>query len=158
MLHRLIVKVTVFQLPPPKPLSTVVKNILGASIPPPPKQIRLRWSETKNSKFFIIDDFSPASHLMVMKLYSHRTWKQIALTESNIFVNGHCFHDNRLIKLTKKCLKAPFLEHLMKEYDERNVFGHISSLAGNTKIKSAYFSCLDMGTTPFFRLFPLFKI
>ena len=34
MLHRLILKVTKFQLPPPKRLSTVVKNILGAIMPP----------------------------------------------------------------------------------------------------------------------------
>ena len=34
MLHRLILKVTKFQLPPPKRLGTVVKNILGAIMPP----------------------------------------------------------------------------------------------------------------------------
>ena len=36
MLNRLILKVTKFQLPPPKRLGTVVKNILGAIMPPPP--------------------------------------------------------------------------------------------------------------------------
>ena len=35
MLHRLIVKVTKFQLPPPKRLRTVIRNILGAIMPPP---------------------------------------------------------------------------------------------------------------------------
>ena len=34
MLHRLILKVIKFQLPPPKRLSTVVKNILGGHHPP----------------------------------------------------------------------------------------------------------------------------
>ena len=38
-----------------------------------------------------------------------------------------------------------------------NAFGHVSSVAGNTKNKSASFSCLDMGTGPLFRVFPLFK-
>ena len=41
MLNRLILKVTKFQLPPPKRLGTVVKNILGA-IMLPPCQIGLR--------------------------------------------------------------------------------------------------------------------
>ena len=35
MLNRLLLKVTKFQLPPPKHLGTVVKNILGAIMPPP---------------------------------------------------------------------------------------------------------------------------
>ena len=43
MLNRLILKVTKFQLPPPKRLGTVVKNILGGhqGPPPPPCQIGL---------------------------------------------------------------------------------------------------------------------
>ena len=72
------------------------------------------------------------------------------------FCNGHRFHGNCLIKLNKKCPNASFLERLMKEYDW-NAFGHVSSLAGNTRNKSARFSFLDMGTRPFFRVFPLFK-
>ena len=40
MLHRLILKVTKFQLPPPKHLSTVVKNILG-----PPMSNRVKVTE-----------------------------------------------------------------------------------------------------------------
>ena len=51
MLHRLILKVTKFQLPPSKRLGTVVKNILGASCPPPPCQIGL-------SQFGIFKAFS----------------------------------------------------------------------------------------------------
>ena len=35
MLHRLMLKVSKFQLPPPKRLSTVVKNILGGHHAPP---------------------------------------------------------------------------------------------------------------------------
>ena len=50
------------------------------------------------------------------------------------------------------CLKAFFLERLMKEY-EWNAFGHISSVAGNTRNKFASFSYLDMGTRPLFRVF-----
>ena len=42
MLNRLILKVTKFQLPPPKRLGTVVKNILGDIMPP--CQIGLRPS------------------------------------------------------------------------------------------------------------------
>ena len=43
MLHRLTLKVTKLQLPHPKRLSTVVKNILeGPSCPPPKCQMQLR--------------------------------------------------------------------------------------------------------------------
>ena len=44
MHHRLILKVTKFQLPPPKCLSTVVKNILffGGIIPPPSMSNRVK--------------------------------------------------------------------------------------------------------------------
>ena len=42
MLNRLILKVTKFQLPPPKRLGTVVKNILGGGHHGPPCQIGLR--------------------------------------------------------------------------------------------------------------------
>ena len=38
MLNRLILKVTKFQLPPPKRLGTVVKNILGGHHAPHAKQ------------------------------------------------------------------------------------------------------------------------
>ena len=37
MLHRLILKVTKFHLPPPKRLSTVIKNIFGGHHAPPPQ-------------------------------------------------------------------------------------------------------------------------
>ena len=42
MLNRLILKVTKFQLPPPKRLGPVVKNILGGHDAPPPCQIGLK--------------------------------------------------------------------------------------------------------------------
>ena len=41
MLHRLILKVKKFQLPPPNRLSTVVKNMSGAIMPPPPMSDRV---------------------------------------------------------------------------------------------------------------------
>ena len=40
MLNRLILKVTKFQLPPPKRLGTVVKNILGAIMPPMSNRVK----------------------------------------------------------------------------------------------------------------------
>ena len=55
MLNRLMVKVTKFQLLPPKRLGTVVKNILGGhhALPPPPCQIglikRVRFENVSNS-------------------------------------------------------------------------------------------------------------
>ena len=45
MLNRLILKVTKFQLPPPKRLGTVVKNIFGGYHALPPCQIGLRYIE-----------------------------------------------------------------------------------------------------------------
>ena len=51
MLNRLILKVTKFQLPPPKRLGTVVKNILGGHHAPPPCQIGLM---TKLHLFFML--------------------------------------------------------------------------------------------------------
>ena len=41
-------------------------------------------------------------------------------TKAKTFVNGHRFHGNRSIKLTKKSLKASFLEGLMKESLEKS--------------------------------------
>ena len=58
MLHKSILKVTKFPLPPPKRLSTVVKNILvgnNASPPPPPMSNRVNrkaagpWIATKKT-------------------------------------------------------------------------------------------------------------
>ena len=37
-------------------------------------------------------------------------------------------------------------------------FCHVSSVAGNTRNKSASFSCLDMGMRPLFGAFLLFKL
>ena len=45
MPHRLILKVTKFQLPPLKRLGTVVKNILGGHHAPPPCQMGLNHAE-----------------------------------------------------------------------------------------------------------------
>ena len=42
MLYRLTLKVTKFQLPTPRRFSTVVKNILGGHLAPPPCQIELK--------------------------------------------------------------------------------------------------------------------
>ena len=45
MLHRLILKVTKFQLHPPNRLSTVIKNILGPSCPPMSNGVKMTsWS------------------------------------------------------------------------------------------------------------------
>ena len=46
---------------------------------------------------------------------SHQTWKYIAKTEVDIFVNGHRLDGRSLIKLTNKCLKASFLVCSRKE-------------------------------------------
>ena len=55
MLHRLILKVSKFQLPPPKHLGTVVKNILGAIMPLPlsnwVKRRKLTAEVFKDKKF-----------------------------------------------------------------------------------------------------------
>ena len=50
MLHRLILKVTKFQLPPPKRLGTVVKKILGGHHGPPMSN---RVKEAENFGFCI---------------------------------------------------------------------------------------------------------
>ena len=44
MLHRLILKVTKFQAPPPKRLGTVGKSILGAIVPPMSNRVKLAFS------------------------------------------------------------------------------------------------------------------
>ena len=50
MLNRLILKVTKFQLPPPKHLDTVPKNIWGGHNAPP-------MSNRVNTGFFLISEF-----------------------------------------------------------------------------------------------------
>ena len=53
MLNRLILKVTKFQLPPPKRLGTVVKNILeGGIMPPPPMSNRVNKLGKHREKTF----------------------------------------------------------------------------------------------------------
>ena len=57
MPHRLILKVIKFQLPPPKRLGTVVKNILGSHHGPPPMSNRVNekinfWRENVKAHGF----------------------------------------------------------------------------------------------------------
>ena len=49
MLHRLILKVTKFQLPPPRRLSTVVKNILGGHHVPMSNKVKDANLENKHN-------------------------------------------------------------------------------------------------------------
>ena len=118
---------------------------------------RFKLVRNKNKlKILIIGNFFPC-HLMVMKLCTviklENTWPKLKLK----FCNGHRFHGNRSMKLTKKCLKASFLECLLKEYQVRmKRFWSFSSLGGNTRNKSASFSCLHMRTRPHFRIFSTF--
>ena len=51
MLNRLILKVTKFQLPLPKRLGTVVKNILGGHHAPPPPQCQIGLREGRSVMF-----------------------------------------------------------------------------------------------------------
>ena len=50
MLHRLILKVTKFQLPPPKRLKTVIKNILEAIMPPMSNRVKPFFSQSNCRK------------------------------------------------------------------------------------------------------------
>ena len=52
MLHRLILKVTKFQLPPPERLITVVKNIFGASCPPMSNRVERQIEFAQPYKIF----------------------------------------------------------------------------------------------------------
>ena len=71
MLHRLILKVTKFQLSPRKRLDTVVKNILGGNHAPPPMSnraktrraviIHLEYSEKGPSRQYNISTFQQLS-------------------------------------------------------------------------------------------------
>ena len=56
MLRTLILKVTKFQLPHPKRLGTVLKNIMGA-IMPPPCQIGLKIEMQMHRLFFVLTLF-----------------------------------------------------------------------------------------------------
>ena len=51
MPHRLILKVTKFQLPPPKRFGTVVKNILGGHHAPPPMSNRVNSRRHRRIRF-----------------------------------------------------------------------------------------------------------
>ena len=56
---------------------------------------------------------------MVTKLCKVIELENIWQKLSQNFCDGHRFHGNCLIKLTKKCLKASFLECLIKKYKEK---------------------------------------
>ena len=69
MLNRLILKVTKFQLPPPKRLGTVVKNILGGHHAPP-CQIGLKVFDhaiktLEDRVEFQVDDFYTPCHRLL---------------------------------------------------------------------------------------------
>ena len=74
MLHRLILKVTKFQLPPPTRLGTVVEKILGGpSCPPPPCQIELRMTQTGSCYLQILFESSVDNNSSVgEKTYGYR--------------------------------------------------------------------------------------
>ena len=72
----------------------------------------LKVVRKKHLKILIIDDFF-SCQTKVMKLC---TFTELGNTEPKLkpkFSNGHCFHGNRLIKLTKCLISGMF----MKEYE-----------------------------------------
>ena len=74
MLNRLILKVTKFQLPPPKRLGTVVKNILGATMVPdgPPCQIGLKSPLLQGSEKELCDlKWKSTCHQVQNQRYDH---------------------------------------------------------------------------------------
>ena len=76
----------------------------------------LRWSETKNLKTLITDNFFLLPLDGSDTLYTHRTQEYISNTEVEIFLTV-IVSMVTVIKLTKKYLKASFQERLMKEYE-----------------------------------------
>ena len=68
MLHRLILKVTKFQLLPPKRLNTVVKNILGGGLIDLIDLQGSRWPGN-NATRFALNHISPLN-LMTESLFS----------------------------------------------------------------------------------------
>ena len=70
MRHRLILKVTKFQLPPTKRLGTVVKNILGGHhAPPPPMSNRVKGVQEKPRSKLEKQNFEDFSMSLEQKLY-----------------------------------------------------------------------------------------
>ena len=64
MQNRLILKVTKFQLPPPTRLGTVVKNILGAIIPPMSNRVKSQYKPNIGN----VVDNSPSISIRLEKL------------------------------------------------------------------------------------------
>ena len=58
MIHILILKVTKFQLPPGKRLSTVIKNILGGMMPP--------MSNSVEVKQFVFHQILPVNDIIIL--------------------------------------------------------------------------------------------
>ena len=76
---------------------------------------RLRWSETKKLKISIPDNIF-FLYLIIIKLCTLKQLENIHEKLKLIFHNGRGFHGIHSTKMTKKGLKALFLESLMKEY------------------------------------------
>ena len=78
MPHRLILKFTKFQLPPPKRLGTVVKNILGGHhAPPPPPQCQIGLNSKKpglNRPRSITKDVGSLHPKLYRALKIHEIW------------------------------------------------------------------------------------
>ena len=72
--------------------------------------------ETKNLKILIIHNFF-SCQLKVIKIGIAIELGNSEPKRKSKFFNSHRFYGNDLIKLTKMCLKASFLECLMKEYE-----------------------------------------
>ena len=75
MPNRLILKVTKFQLLPPKRLGTVVKNILGAIMPPPlmSNGVKEVSSSMTLEDFKELLDFNKIIHAEAERMTSKRT-------------------------------------------------------------------------------------
>ena len=75
MPNRLILKVTKFQLPPAKRLGTVVKNILGAIISPPPMSNRVNGWEAFN--YIFLDQKFPSGIKLLGKIRGNMHFETI---------------------------------------------------------------------------------
>ena len=80
MLNRLILKVTKFQLPPPKRLGTVVKNILGGHDGPPMSN-RVNSERTLDELFCFCYNFNlTAPYNLVIAQITADVMKKLQLT------------------------------------------------------------------------------
>ena len=156
MSHRLILKVTKFQLPPPKRLGTVVKNILwGAIMPPPPCQIGLKLHINKSRFHCGLSGLSSDSHLYFHQKYAsflfflhHPTTAQgikLKLSASKDTPLRHflqvkpvcyilsCCHGNKITKGTlqnlapKKTEKSVICKDIELKFGIEAKFGSLSS-------------------------------